>query len=168
MKTKDSMSWCLRQRQGLMLTQPSYNLCKAYLAKAENAISSMNANVKANIFDWAAVTAYYSRYLATYALLMKCGIKSEIHDCTIKALNLLDFPKELIQELEQSKRRRIDVQYYLKKIPQEEAVKDSQTAKKFLLSMEQLIEEIDEPTITKARQKIEKAQKNLKQQDRKQ
>ena len=39
--------------------------------------------------DWISTTAYYARYFAFYALLQKCGIKSEIHDCTISLMSFL-------------------------------------------------------------------------------
>jgi uncharacterized protein (UPF0332 family) len=49
----------------------------------------MNATLQIKEIDWIATTAYYARYFALYALLMKIGIKSEIHDCSIAIARLL-------------------------------------------------------------------------------
>jgi uncharacterized protein (UPF0332 family) len=60
-----------------------------------------------NETEWTATTAYYARYFALYALLMKIGAKSEIHDCTINIAQLLAnnniLQQKLIDEIEQAK-----------------------------------------------------------------
>ena len=50
-------------------------------------------------------------------MLAKCGIKCEIHDCTLKAMKLLFvdsgiISKELYEDIEDSKTLRVDLQYY--------------------------------------------------------
>jgi uncharacterized protein (UPF0332 family) len=49
----------------------------------------MTAALQIKETDWTATTAYYARYFALYALFMKIGVKSEIHDCTINVAKLL-------------------------------------------------------------------------------
>lgn len=49
----------------------------------------MDAALQINEIDWVITTPYYARYFALYALLMKMGIKSEIHDCSIAIAQLL-------------------------------------------------------------------------------
>lgn len=49
----------------------------------------MTAALQIKETDWITTTAYYARYFALYALLMKIGVKSEIHDCTIAIAKLL-------------------------------------------------------------------------------
>jgi len=39
---------------------------------------------------WLATTKYYCEYFAIYAVLMKLGIKCEIHECTIKLVEFLE------------------------------------------------------------------------------
>jgi len=63
---------------------------------------------------WKTVTAYYACYNSVYAVMMKIGIKCEIHDCTIAAMELLGFNKKEAIFLELLKKERVDVQYYLK------------------------------------------------------
>lgn len=66
--------------------------------------------------DWKIITAYYVCYNAFYALLMKIGIKCEIHDCSIELINLFNsFEEKDYNFIKNLKDNRIDVQYYLKK-----------------------------------------------------
>ena len=81
--------WCLKQKRGIWIVQPNENLTRAYLKKAASALNTMNAALEIGEPDWITTTAYYARYFALYALLMKIGIKSEIHDCTIAVATLL-------------------------------------------------------------------------------
>ena len=85
----DRIRWCLRNKNGIELIETNENLREAYLKKAEEALESMS-EVK-NI-DWKISTAYYSMYFSLYSVLMKAGIKSEIHSCTI------EFMKKLLGE----------------------------------------------------------------------
>jgi len=67
---------------------------------------------------WLSTTKYYCEYFAVYAVLMKLGIKSEIHECTISLVKFLEsqeiFKKGTWKTLEKDKELRIDNQYYLK------------------------------------------------------
>ncbi|MEA2003961.1 MAG: hypothetical protein U9O53_03295 [archaeon] len=47
------------------------------------------------------ITAYYACYNALYSILMKCGIKSEIHDCTIELMDFFDFEAKDIEFITQ-------------------------------------------------------------------
>ena len=64
-------------------------------------------------------TKYYSEYFAVYALLIRIGVKSEIHECTIEIAKLLEregiLPVGVAKILERDKELRIENQYYLKK-----------------------------------------------------
>ena len=60
---------------------------------------------------WLATTKYYAEYFAVYSVLMKIGIKCEIHDCTIALVKFLE-NEEVIEKgtskiLEQDKELRI-------------------------------------------------------------
>ena len=77
----DQIKWCIRQKKGIELVEPSDNLRDAYLIKAEEALEVLRAT---DIRDWQLTTAYYAVYNSMYALLMKIGIKCEIHSCTIE------------------------------------------------------------------------------------
>lgn len=78
----DKIQWCIQQKRGIELIEPSENLAKAYLQKAEKALASMKAN-KGNT-EWEISSGYYAMYFSVYAILMRLGVKSEIHSCTIE------------------------------------------------------------------------------------
>ncbi|MBU0461156.1 MAG: hypothetical protein KJ574_01080, partial [Nanoarchaeota archaeon] len=86
---RSQIGWCTRQEKGLKLDSPNSNLCFAYLKKAKSALNMLDAAIERDEDDWIATTAYYARYFSLYALFRKCGIKSEIHDCTIAAMRFL-------------------------------------------------------------------------------
>ena len=73
----DSLTWCLKQKRGIRIIEPNPNLTKAYLKKAISALNTMTAALQIKETDWITTTAYYARYFALYALLMKIGVKSE-------------------------------------------------------------------------------------------
>ena len=76
------MSWCLKQKKGIRLIEPSNNLSRSYFLMAEDSLKVM-INEKNNSLRWAISSCYYSMYYSLYSILMKIGIKSEIHSCTI-------------------------------------------------------------------------------------
>src|SRR3989304_4742775 len=89
MLKNNGLIWCFKQKRGIHITEPNPNLTKAYLKKATSALNTMTATMQINETEWTATAAYYARYFALYALLMKIGVKSEIHDCTINIAQLL-------------------------------------------------------------------------------
>ena len=110
--------------------------------------------------DWISTTAYYARYFAFYALLQKCGIKSEIHDCTISLTHFLFVDKELIEEnfyneLQLAKELRVNTQYYVTgEVDLDKLKKDSETARRFVLKMEEVIENLTKEQIKSIREKL--------------
>ena len=109
----DQIKWCLNQKKGIELVEPSDNLRDAYLIKADETLEVLRAT---KIRDWQLTTAYYTMYHGLYSLLMKIGIKCEIHTCTIEfAKRYLDkhFTKEDFILLDKAFRARNDAQYYV-------------------------------------------------------
>jgi uncharacterized protein (UPF0332 family) len=109
----DQIKWCLRQKKGIELIEPSDNLRDAYLIKAEEALGTLRTSKSR---DWQLIAAYYTIYHGIYSLLMKIGIKCEIHSCTIefakRFLNKI-FSKEDFGLIEKAFSARIDSQYYV-------------------------------------------------------
>jgi len=102
------IKWCLKAKNGLELVEPNSNLSEAYLKKAEDSLKSVELN---KVKEWKIVTAYYASYFSVYAILMKLGIKCEIHSCTIEfAKQFLNnyFTAENLNFLEESFKARID------------------------------------------------------------
>ncbi|MBI4739842.1 HEPN domain-containing protein [Candidatus Woesearchaeota archaeon] len=107
------LAWCLRTKNGIELVEPNPNLATAYLLKAE---SSLETARLAKSKDWKISAAYYAMYFSLYSILMKIGIKCEIHTCTITFANELlqeYFSKEQFELLDEAFDARQDAQYYV-------------------------------------------------------
>ena len=161
--SKSHVSWCQKQKRGIKLEEPDNNLCNAYIKKAKSALNMLDSAIEKEEIDWIATTAYYSRYFVLYALLQKCGIKSEIHDCTISLTHFLFVEEDIIDEqlyaeLLLAKELRIDTQYYVtEQIDKEKLKTDSATAKNFVLKIEEVIENVTDKQIQKVRLKLTNA-----------
>ena len=108
----NNLKWCLKQLKGIRLIEPNLNIAKEYLSEAETDFKSIDKNNH----KWAIIKEYYACYNALYSLLMKSGIKCEIHDCSIELMELFGFSKYFCNKMIQLKKKRINAQYYLKEI----------------------------------------------------
>ena len=109
----DKVKWCLNQKKGIELVEPSDNLRDAYIIKAEEALETLRTSKSR---DWQLTTAYYTIYHGIYSLLMKIGVKCEIHSCTIEFTKrfLKDhFSPEDFMLIDKAFSARIDSQYYV-------------------------------------------------------
>ncbi|MDN7025448.1 HEPN domain-containing protein [Methanoculleus sp. FWC-SCC1] len=110
---RDRLSWCAGVKNGIVFVEPSDNLAGAYLKKAEDAMDAMHSVAS---FDWKISAGYYSLYFSLYAVLMKIGIRSENHTCTIEVMQRLlgdYFTSEECEMLEKARRARVETQYYV-------------------------------------------------------
>jgi len=145
----DRLKWCCGQKKGISIIEPNKNLSEEYIKKADESLEAMLINKG----GWKIITAYYACYNALYSILMLAGIKSEIHECSIELMNLIDeFSEEDIHFLKRLKEDRIAVQYYLK----ERKLENENQAKNFVLKCKKIIKYINPD---KARNKIKEAQK---------
>ena len=148
------IEWC--KKKGLKLIEPNNNLAEEYYKNAEETLKVTNLIKDSGSNMWLATQKYYTEYLAAYSLLMKIGIKTEIHSCTIEIIkllqeqNILDFDYANI--LEYDKDLRIDNQYYLKNRPVDF---DSKKLTNLLLNIRQILDTITEQKIESIRQLIE-------------
>lgn len=105
------ISWCKEQKDGIKLIEPSERLSQKYYEEAEKDLKEMQ---KAESLKWKDIQGYYACYNALYAVLQRIGIKSEIHDCTLKLLNYIEgFSEEQKRFIRKLKEKRIGTQYYL-------------------------------------------------------
>jgi len=116
---KINLNWCKKQEKGIILVEPNINLSEDYIKSAQETLVLLrDVNNKSNM--WAATMKYYCEYFAVYSFLIRVGIKCEIHDCTIKVVELLEeqniIPKGTYERLNKDKGLRVDNQYYLKNI----------------------------------------------------
>ncbi|MDE1825978.1 MAG: HEPN domain-containing protein [Thaumarchaeota archaeon] len=153
---KKYLEWCAKQKKGIKLVKESENLQKAYVKKSKEALKSMEVNANAGISEWAVSASYYAKYFIIYALLSKMGIKCEIHDCTIVLFIYLfgnDIPQQLLQDLRQAKKDRVEAQYYTSTVKIDAAELISKT-KEFVLKIEEIADGIDSARISKIRKEL--------------
>jgi uncharacterized protein (UPF0332 family) len=113
-----SIKWCCNQKSGIKIDSPNDNLVKSYLSMAENAIGTMNREKTLNP-QFSISACYYSMYYSLYAVLMKIGVKSEIHQCTIEFMKqfLKDFySQEEMKTIRTAFEVRDKTQYYADRI----------------------------------------------------
>src|SRR3989344_2849796 len=148
----DKIKWCAGKKEGLSLIEPNSDLANAYIKKAEEALESMRVNI---IKDWKISTAYYTIYFSLYAILMKIGIKCEIHFCTIEFAKR--FLKDHFQEsefdfMEKSLKARVDSQYYIDRtVPDEQYHQMIKKAPEFLVKCKSVIIKLNEKKINEIR-----------------
>jgi len=139
------IDWCKEQRDGIKIVEPNDNLSESHLSEALSTLDNLNI-VKDK---WSVIMGYYSCYHALNSILIKAGIKCEIHDCTIKLLDLIDEFDSADQEfLQKLKEERINVQYYLK----DKRLDNIDRLKEFIVKCRKVREGID---IHEFRKKLE-------------
>ena len=154
------MQWCLKQKKGLRLEEPNPVLGREYLKKAQGSLNMLSAAIEREEEEWIATIAYYARYYAVYALFQRCGIISEIHDCTLSAFGCLFegegiTDKGLYEEIILSKDNRIDAQYYVvDEMDVKRLKEDTEKARRFVLALEETLNRLSDETIEKVRQKL--------------
>ena len=160
MDSEEKIKWCLKQKRGIKIVEPSDNLCKIYLEKAREALKAAIINSRYSINSWAISASYYAKYFSIYALLSKIGIKSEIHDCTIELFSFLFKDKVdegLIKDIKRSKESRIEFQYYSPIIkPKVDHKKLESETRKFIEEIEKLIENLKEEEIKEIRNRLKR------------
>jgi len=149
------IKWCLGVKNGLELVEINLNMSESYLKMASESLEELR-NVSSKI--WTASTAYYTMYYSLYALMMKIGVKCEIHNCSIEFMNkfLMDFyDDEDADAIKSGFRIRNDLQYYPGKLVREEELdnlkKDSMN---FFVKTKEIISKISENEIKKIRGEI--------------
>ena len=134
-RSDGKISWCLKQKNGIELIEPNDNLSEQYFREAKETLQEISGHGT----KWDVIMAYYACYNALYALLMKAGIKCEIHDCTINLIKLIDeFSNAEYVFLTKLKEQRIQAQYYLKK----EKLENLPEVKQFVLKCQVFSEEL--------------------------
>ena len=152
------ISWCKKKEGGIKIQEPNDNLSQEYYENAEESLKVLRRITETKSNMWLATTKYYIEYFAVYSVLMKIGIKCEIHDCTIALVKFLE-DEEVIEKgtskiLEKDKELRIDNQYYLKNRPVDI---DFQRLSDFLISIKDSLYKLDNEKIKELREKIKEA-----------
>ena len=152
-----SINWCCNQKDGIKLIEPNDNLSLGYIKMAEEAIGTMNRERNLNRM-FAISACYYSMYYSLYSILMKIGIKCEIHACTLEFMNfaLSDFYSgEDIRIIKKAFDTRNTAQYYVDRIVTTE---DSDfifsKANYFLNKSKEVLTKLNENDVKRIRNKI--------------
>jgi len=152
-KMVNKLKWCFRKKE-VKLIEPNENLANEYLKSAEETLLVLR-NIRGKSNMWSATTKYYCEYFAVYALLMRIGIKSEIHDCTIEIVKFLEkqnvIEMRIAKILENDKRLRIDNQYYLKN---KKVIINYNDLRDLILKMKEIINTLTNEKIGEIRGKI--------------
>lgn len=158
----DKIGWCLKKERGISIVEPNQNLATAYLIKAEEALISMRINT---VKDWKISTAYYAMYFSLYSIMMRIGVKCEIHSCTI------EFAKQFLKEyfshedldfFAYALEARVDAQYYVnRQVPDEQCQNMIKNAPEILTKCKSIIQKLDEKNINEIRSKLEAKRKTI-------
>jgi len=146
-----SARWCKQQRREIRVGETSQQLCQEYLQSAQETLQVLEQIGKTSNM-WLATTKYYCEYFAFTAVLMKLGIRSEIHECTIALCSMLE-SEGIIRAgtsttLEEDKELRIDNQYYLKN---KDVAADHDDLLDFVLEMKRVCETLTSEQTTSVR-----------------
>ena len=150
------INWCKRQEKGIKLLEPNINLSEEYYQNAEESLKVLRSIHATKSNMWLATTKYYIEYFAVYSVLMRIGIKSEIHDCTIAVAEFLEnynvIKQGISKMLEKDKELRIDNQYYLKNI---HVNVNFEELSEFMVSIKEALSKLDEGKISELREKFD-------------
>ena len=154
-----SIKWCCKQKEGIKLISPNENLSQGYIKMAENAIGTMNRERNFNL-QFSISACYYSMYYSLYSVLMKIGIKCEIHACTLEFMRSLlqeFYPREDFTLINKAFNSRDISQYYVDKIvPKEDIDLIISNAPYFLSKSKEILSKLNEKDINKIKLELEK------------
>ncbi len=150
-----TLDWCRKKERGIRLVRPNGNLAQEYLRNSEETLEILE-RIEGRSRMWLATTKYYCEYFAFYAVMMRLGIRSEIHECTLAVAEALEqeglLTKGTAAMLIADKELRIDNQYYLKN---KEVPLDHAALVDFVLEMKRLVRTLTEERITTIRRGVE-------------
>lgn len=152
-----SLLWCFRQNKGIEFVNPNLNMSKSYIKMAENSLGTMNReNGKNNSFS--IVAGYYAMYSSLYSVLIRIGIKCEIHQCSLKLMEFLlkeFYSKEDIKNLSRAFKLRNIAQYYVdRKIERKDFEDLLDYAPEFVTKSKSVLLELNEDKIKEMRNKL--------------
>lgn len=136
-----NLEWC--KSKGLKNTPLSIEIAKEYVKSAEETIKIIDLIKDSKSNMWIATLKYYAEYFLACALLKRFGIKSDIHECTIKVISAFEkigiIKFSFSKILEKDKELRIENQYYLKNL---KVNLDIKSISKLLIHVQELIDSV--------------------------
>ena len=151
-----SIKWCLANKNGIKLIEPNANMSNSYLKMAEESIYVLNGVKNSRI--WLATTTYYIFYYSLYSLMLRIGVKCEIHACSLEFMKkcLIEYYDETdMKMIEKAFLVRIDLQYYSDRPVDERVINEtSKYCKDFYIKTKDIISKITETQIDSVRKKL--------------
>ncbi len=153
-----SVRWCLQQKNGLEFVAPNSAMADSYIKMAEESMTILKRVESSKI--WTATTTYYIFYYSLYSLMLKIGIKCEIHSCSLafmkKYLNLF-YDKKDFEMIEKSFSARIDLQYYADRPVDINAIEETKRhCKTFFIKTKDALARITEDQIKNIREALKR------------
>jgi len=155
------INWCLKIKRGLRLVNPNINMSDSYMKMAEESLKIIRKTEDSRL--WLASTSYYTAYYALYSLMMRIGVKSEIHKCSIEFMKkfLTEFyDREDINLIESAFDLRNDLQYYPDRLVNESQLRFIKNrVSDFLVKTKEILVKLNEKQIDKTRKLLEGEEK---------
>lgn len=153
-----SIEWCIKQKHGIELIEPNNNMSDSYIKMAEESIGVLS-NIK-NSMIWTSTTSYYIFYYSLYSLMLRIGIKCEIHSCSLEFMKkcLTDFYQvEDINMIKKAFSARINLQYYTDRpVDKEDIELVKSYCKTFFVKTKEILSRVTEEQIQTIRKRIGK------------
>lgn len=158
MDTSGYIRRCAGRKRGIRMVEPSESLRRAYAGKSRDSMRAMQSSIDQGLGDWAYSASYYAMHFSACAVLVRAGIRCEIHDCTIALIDHLfgeGIDAGLVEDFERAKKMRIEAQYYTAVAgPVEDPGRLAATTCRFVLAMEELADGLNRDGIEAARARL--------------
>lgn len=156
-----SINWCLKMKNGIEIVEPSENMSVSYLKMAEESLGIIQKVDKSKI--WTSSASYYVMYYCLYSIMMRIGVKCEIHKCSIgfmKKFLSSFYNLEDVKLIETAFGLRGDLQYYPDKLGDEKKLKRvREGAVDFFVKTKAIFVMVSERQINEIRQNLEENKK---------
>lgn len=149
----------LEKEGKLEIVEPSEEICRSYLDKADNCLKSSKLLLENRLYENSISMSYYAMYNSLTALLFRIGIKCENHSASILLLKNLFGKAELFKTISAAKEERIDKQYYITSKNNMHLTKEScedmfKKAEDFIVKIKLYIENLNLDEIRSIRKKL--------------
>ncbi len=151
-----TIEWCRKKPLGIRLISPNTNMADSYMKMAEESIIALSGLGKSRI--WTATASYYVFYYSLYALMLKIGIKCEIHSCSIEFMNKMlgnFYSKKDNSMIKKAFSARIDLQYYADREVEQKIIEECRIyCKDFFIKTKHILSVIREDEIEDIRKRM--------------
>ena len=138
------------------MVEPNKNISDSYMKMAEESVDVLQNIGKSRI--WTATTAYYIFYYSLYSLMLRIGIKCEIHACSLEFMKQklkLFYNEEDIEMINKAFSARINLQYYTDRPVNPVIIEQSKKySKNFFIKTKDILAKISEKQINDIRNSL--------------